>query len=58
MKEDCHHHFRFKSKEVYTKLIKKFGSVGFVFPLLICILKDCFILIFEEKISEKYIRGK
>lgn len=25
MKEDCHHHFRFKAKEVYTKLIKKFG---------------------------------
>ncbi|KAH3787873.1 hypothetical protein DPMN_166004 [Dreissena polymorpha] len=25
MKDDCHHHFRFKSKEVYTKLVKKFG---------------------------------
>ncbi|XP_060581938.1 RRP12-like protein [Ruditapes philippinarum] len=25
MKEDCHHHFRFKAKEVYTKLIKKFS---------------------------------
>ncbi|WAR21706.1 RRP12-like protein [Mya arenaria] len=25
MKEDCHHHFRFKAKEVYTKLVKKFG---------------------------------
>ncbi|KAL4231185.1 pre-rRNA processing protein [Mactra antiquata] len=25
MKEDCHHHFRFKSKEVYTKLVRKFG---------------------------------
>lgn len=25
MKEDCRHHFRFKSKEIYAKLIKKFG---------------------------------
>lgn len=25
MKTDCHHHFRFKSKEIYAKLIRKFG---------------------------------
>ncbi|XP_061180059.1 RRP12-like protein isoform X1 [Saccostrea echinata] len=24
-KEDCKHHFRFKAKEIYAKLIKKFG---------------------------------
>ncbi|KAK3582767.1 hypothetical protein CHS0354_015294 [Potamilus streckersoni] len=25
MKEDCRHHFRFKAKEIYAKLIRKFG---------------------------------
>ncbi|KAK3094601.1 hypothetical protein FSP39_003915 [Pinctada imbricata] len=25
MKEDCHHHFRSRAKEIYAKLIKKFG---------------------------------
>jgi len=25
MKEDCRKHFRFKAKEIYAKLIKKFG---------------------------------
>ncbi|XP_074641768.1 RRP12-like protein isoform X2 [Tubulanus polymorphus] len=25
MKDECHHHFRFKSKEIFEKLVKKFG---------------------------------